>query len=116
MSDVLVRIKRAVLAGRYKFSQKAQVEVDADGLTEFDVAEAILNAVAFTRKSVPGARFGRRPESISMSFKARTWMDYLSTPKESLFAKLAWRPITFSSLPSELFIRNRPGADAGHER
>jgi hypothetical protein len=44
--DVLVRIKRAVLAGRYAFSEKARLEMEADGLTELDVAESILNAVA----------------------------------------------------------------------
>jgi hypothetical protein len=44
--DVLVRIKRAVLAGRYLFSDKASVELEADDLTELDVAEAIVNAVA----------------------------------------------------------------------
>jgi hypothetical protein len=46
MSDVLVRIKRAVLAGRYVFSEKARLEMEVDGLTELDVAESILNAVA----------------------------------------------------------------------
>jgi len=46
MSDVLVRIKRAVLAGRYAFSEKARLEMEADCLTELDVAESILNAVA----------------------------------------------------------------------
>lgn len=46
MSDVLVRIKRAVLAGRYVFSEKARLEMERDGLTELDVAESILNAVA----------------------------------------------------------------------
>jgi hypothetical protein len=46
MTNVLVRIKRAVLAGNYAFSEKARVEMEADGLTELDVAEAILNAVA----------------------------------------------------------------------
>lgn len=46
MSDILVRIKRAVLAGRYIFSEKARIEMEADGLTELDVAESILNAVA----------------------------------------------------------------------
>jgi hypothetical protein len=46
MSDVLVRIKRAVLAGRYAFSEKARIEMEADGLTELDVAESIVNAVA----------------------------------------------------------------------
>jgi len=46
MSDILVRIKRAVLAGRYVFSEKARTEMEADSLTELDVAESILNAVA----------------------------------------------------------------------
>lgn len=46
MSDTLVRIKRAVLAGRYVFGEKARGEMEADGLTELDVAESILNAVA----------------------------------------------------------------------
>ena len=46
MSDTLVRVKRAVLAGRYAFSEKARLEMEADALTELDVAESILNAVA----------------------------------------------------------------------
>ena len=46
MSDVLIRIKRAVLAGRYVFTEKALLEMDADALTELDVAESILNATA----------------------------------------------------------------------
>jgi hypothetical protein len=50
MSDVLVRIKRAVLEGRYTFSKKARMEMKADGLTELDVAESILNAVTIYKK------------------------------------------------------------------
>ncbi len=46
MSSVLVRIKRAVLAGNYAFSEKARLEMEADSLLELDVAESILNAVA----------------------------------------------------------------------
>ncbi|MCI0690559.1 hypothetical protein L0337_00965 [candidate division KSB1 bacterium] len=45
MSDVLVKIKRLVLKGHYKFSEKASLEMEADGITEFDVVESILNAV-----------------------------------------------------------------------
>ena len=41
MSDILVRIKRAVLAGRYVFSEKARMEIEADGLEELDIAESI---------------------------------------------------------------------------
>ncbi len=50
MSDILVRIKRAVLAGRYAFSEKARLEMEADGLEEMDIAESILNAVAIYKK------------------------------------------------------------------
>lgn len=46
MSEILVRIKRAVLDGRYEFSEKASLELEADGLTERDAVESILNAVA----------------------------------------------------------------------
>jgi hypothetical protein len=48
--DVLIRIKRAVLAGRYAFSEKARVEMETDQLTELDVAESILNAVAIYKR------------------------------------------------------------------
>ncbi|HVT88644.1 MAG TPA: hypothetical protein VHD56_07330 [Tepidisphaeraceae bacterium] len=44
MDDVLMRIKRAVFAGRYALTGKAEMELDADGLDESDVAESILNA------------------------------------------------------------------------
>ncbi len=50
MSDILIRIKRAVLAGHYAFSEKARMEMEADVLTELDVAESILNAVAIYKR------------------------------------------------------------------
>lgn len=50
MPEILVRIKRAVLSGHYAFSEKARFEMEADGLTELDVAESILNAVAIYKK------------------------------------------------------------------
>jgi hypothetical protein len=50
LSDILTRIKRAVLAGRYAFSIKARWEMELDGLTELDVAESIVNAVAIHKK------------------------------------------------------------------
>ena len=48
--DPLVRIKRAILAGRYAFSEKARREMEADGLIELDVAESIMNAVAIYKR------------------------------------------------------------------
>ena len=50
MSEVLIRIKRAVLTGRYVFSEKARMEMERDALTELDVAESILNAVAIYKR------------------------------------------------------------------
>jgi hypothetical protein len=50
MADVLVSIKRAVLAGRYAFSEKARLEMEADQLTDLDVVESIMNAVAIYKK------------------------------------------------------------------
>ena len=50
MDDILVRIKRAILAGRYAFSEKARIEMEADSLTELDVAESIVNAVAIYKR------------------------------------------------------------------
>ena len=46
MGEVLKRIKRAVLTGDYAFSEKARIEMEIDQITELDVAESILNAVA----------------------------------------------------------------------
>ena len=48
--DVLIRIKRAVLAGRYVFSEKARTEMETDDLTEVDIVESILNAEAIYKK------------------------------------------------------------------
>ncbi len=50
MVHILVRIKRTVLAGRYAFSEKARIEMEADGITELDVAESIVNAVAIYKR------------------------------------------------------------------
>jgi hypothetical protein len=50
MVEVLVRIKRAVLSGRYAFSEKARIEMEVDALTDLDVAESILNAVAVYKR------------------------------------------------------------------
>ena len=42
--DVLTRIKWAVFAGRYVFSEKARSEMETDDLTEVDIAESIMSA------------------------------------------------------------------------
>jgi hypothetical protein len=45
MEELLLRIKRAVLAGRYVLTTKANGELDADGLLSSDIVEAIVTAV-----------------------------------------------------------------------
>jgi hypothetical protein len=62
MDETLLRIKRAVLAGRFEFSRKAAEEMDADDLTKLDVVESIANAVAIykTIKSTNPYRRRRR--------------------------------------------------------
>lgn len=50
MQSVLVRIKRAVLAGRYVFTEKATQEMETDDLTDLDVVESLLNAVAIYKR------------------------------------------------------------------
>jgi hypothetical protein len=54
MVDILIRIKRAVLAGRYAFSEKARIEMEIDRISDMDVAESILNAVAIYKLFVHG--------------------------------------------------------------
>ena len=46
MRDILQRIKRAVLAGHLLFTEKAETERERDGLTQLDVAESLVSAVA----------------------------------------------------------------------
>ena len=45
-----MRIKRAVLARHFGFSEKARWEMADDGISELDVAESVLNAVAIYKK------------------------------------------------------------------
>jgi hypothetical protein len=51
-----------VVAGRYEFSEKARLEMEADGLVESDPLESILNAVAIykTIRSTSPLRRHRR--------------------------------------------------------
>ncbi|MDZ7290885.1 MAG: hypothetical protein ONB44_14645 [candidate division KSB1 bacterium] len=56
--DILARIKRLVLTGKVIFTLKAQLEIEADQLTEDLVCEAILNAPAIAK-----IQRSRKPES-----------------------------------------------------
>jgi hypothetical protein len=59
--DILARIKRLVLTGKVAFTLKAQAEIEADGITEELVCEAIINALTIdkvvrSQKSESGKR------------------------------------------------------------
>ena len=64
--EPLVRIKRAILAGRYAFSEKARLEMEGDGLTELDVAESIVNAVAIYKRLRFPEQQANRPAGVSV--------------------------------------------------
>ena len=63
--DVLIRIKRAVAAGNVIFTEKAEVELEADGLRKLDAIEAILNAaVIYKTLRSTSPRRARRDEKL----------------------------------------------------
>lgn len=62
--DVLIRIKRLVLAQRVIFTAKAESEMYADGLTHELVFEAIINAPAVTKTLRSRNPRSRRRETL----------------------------------------------------
>jgi hypothetical protein len=63
MEFTLKRIKRLIIQGKYIFTEKAAAERIADGLSEEDVLEAILNATFVrSKKSRSPWRKQRREE------------------------------------------------------
>ena len=62
MDSTLIRIKKAILAGRYRFSIKAREEMDHDGLDVQDVIESIVSAPSIqkTIRSTSNFRTARR--------------------------------------------------------
>lgn len=51
--DVLARIKRLVVRGDVRFTEKARLELDTDRLEPEDALEAILSAPAITKTLRP---------------------------------------------------------------
>ena len=47
--DVLLRIKRLVLRGWIRFTEKARDEMETEGLSAADVIESIANAQAIAK-------------------------------------------------------------------
>ena len=100
MDDVLVRIKRAILTGRYAFSEKARIEMQADGLTELDVAESIVNAVAIykrMRSTSPLRRRAREYLYVIQSTNLAGLMIYTKGNHERVYDQEAMRRIEAQS-------------------
>jgi len=60
MEDVLVKIKRLLIAGRYRFTAKAELEMLGDDLLPADVLEAIINAVGIKKVVTSTSKQRRR--------------------------------------------------------
>ncbi len=60
--DILARIKRCALLHRVRFTHKAETERIADGLTELEVLESLVNAIRIhkTLRSTSRRRRNRR--------------------------------------------------------
>ncbi|MGI8908604.1 MAG: hypothetical protein ACR2IE_19180 [Candidatus Sumerlaeaceae bacterium] len=70
-TDILRKIKRAVLTGRFEFSLKAAEELEADGLTEADIVESIVSAVAIYKTLRSRSLYkARRSEKIYIIISA----------------------------------------------
>jgi len=89
MSDVLVRIKRAVLRGRMRLTEKALFEMRLDDLSREDVAESIINATKLykTIRSTSSARAAGREylhiiRSVSLDGTLIYSKDKLAGPPE----------------------------------
>ena len=71
MNDILKRIKRLLLSGRYFFTDKATVERERDGLSEEDIVEAIINAQSIQKvinSQSPHRREKREKRYVILSF------------------------------------------------
>lgn len=62
--DLLVRIKRCVLQGHVRFTNKAREELERDDLTVLDVREALVNASAIYKSIRSTHPTTRRRESL----------------------------------------------------
>lgn len=61
MSDVLIKIKEAVITGKVRFTNKALTEMLADDLDEDEIIESIINAPCVHKKVVSRRRGLREP-------------------------------------------------------
>ena len=48
-SSTLIRIKKLIISGHYRFTLKAELERESDHLSKTDVLEAIINAPAISK-------------------------------------------------------------------
>ena len=106
VGDILTRIKRAVLSGNYAFSLKARIELESDGLTELDVAESILNAVAIYKKLRSTSSFRAQTKEYLYVIQSTISMGSPSTPRANWSTSRAAKPTIFlcprKDLPNQI--------------
>jgi len=59
--DVLLQIKRLVVRGSIRFTERAREEMEADGLGAAEVVESIVNAQSITKTLRSRSRTKRHP-------------------------------------------------------
>jgi len=64
-------------------SWEARIEMELDGITELDVAESILNAVAIYKTIRSQSPFEGKEKNICISFKVQTSKGCQSIQKEN---------------------------------
>lgn len=110
MSDTLTRIKRAVIAGNIVFTDKATIERERDCLTEGDVIESIVTAVAIykTIKSIrPGGR-GREYLHVIQSTNLDGCLVYTKGKLLPMAASIPTMSSCRPSAPSESLCSTSP--------
>jgi hypothetical protein len=75
--DILLRIKRLVLRGRVRFTEKARDEMAADGLGPVEVLESIVNAQAIAKTLRSRSRYRRHSSEKLYVIKS---FSYSGTP------------------------------------
>ena len=109
-ADALVRIKRAVLAGRYAFSEKARLEMEADGLSGLDVA-GTTTMFRITACPSCGTKIKKVRRNWTGNFKGKTYtvpnLEYCKCPGcgEKVYGRDAMRKI---EAHSPAFQRTHP--------
>lgn len=82
--DVLVRIKRLVIRGAVRFTEKARDEMERDNLTTGEVLEAVVNAQAISKALRSRSSSRRHPGEKLYVIKSFTYAGTLIYTKGTI--------------------------------